>query len=136
MAALWTVLADGQSQTVTLHEQGSGLWLTPQEFGAVTGWQVKEQTLCRDDRCLPLSLNAHLQDAEGNIDLAAFAKLQHVPGDHANGLLVIRNEHRSFAAPILGHRRPGDRSFASRGRRAVARRFNRTAGGWKQEPKS
>jgi peroxiredoxin len=75
----WTVLSDGLAISITIVVEENTLWLTPSDFAAVSGWQVKEHTLCRDDRCLPLSLHAHLQNDDGLIDLLAFAHLQQIP---------------------------------------------------------
>ena len=85
----WTVLIDGQNLSLPIRQQGDALWLAPADFARVSGWQVKEQTLCRDDRCLPLSLHAHLQAPDGWIDITAFAQLQQIPLARADDQKVL-----------------------------------------------
>lgn len=85
-----TVLVDGRAFSLPVRHEGEGLWLAPADFERVTGWQVKDHTLCRDDRCLPLSLHACLQnDKDGAIDLVAFARLQQIPLARADDQSVL-----------------------------------------------
>ena len=89
MAINLTVLADGEAMALPARQEGIALWMAPDDFTRVTGWQVKEQTLCRDDRCLPLSLYPQLQDTAGHIDLAAFAALQQIPLAREDALYAV-----------------------------------------------
>ena len=52
---------------------GQSLLLSPTDFAAATGWQLKPQGLCRDEACVPLPRDGSWVDAEGRIDLVAFA---------------------------------------------------------------
>lgn len=79
MTAQWTALVDGEVVLPRVRQVDGALWVEPDDFALLTNWQVKEQTLCREDRCLPLAMHPQLQDEAGCIDLAAFAALQQVP---------------------------------------------------------
>ncbi len=76
--AQWVLLHDGKAITASLDHLGDCLLLAPADLHALLGWQVKEQTLCRDDCCLPLSFHPQLMQGD-KVDLAALAALQQMP---------------------------------------------------------
>ena len=49
------------------------LWLTPADLEAATGWILKPEGLCRAETCVPLPASGAWTDAQGRVDLAAFA---------------------------------------------------------------
>ncbi|MSQ21422.1 MAG: redoxin domain-containing protein [Betaproteobacteria bacterium] len=57
-----------EQDVVTIHA-ANGLWLTAVDAERATGWQLKPEGMCRDDRCVPLPKTA-LRDNQ--VDLAAF----------------------------------------------------------------
>lgn len=71
-----TVIYD-RNDPVTLEQTArssqQALWVSPEDLAAVTGWTLKPQGLCRDDACIPLPQDGSWLDAEGRVDLAAFA---------------------------------------------------------------
>jgi len=46
-----------------------GLWMSPADAETVTGWTLKPDGMCRDDRCVPLPSSALGTD---EVDIAAF----------------------------------------------------------------
>jgi peroxiredoxin len=72
--AAWVLLVDGVAHPVEIDDE-EGLWLGLEDFQAALGWAVKDNTLCRADRCLPLAPYPGLV-RDGAIDLARFAALQ------------------------------------------------------------
>jgi hypothetical protein len=46
-----------------------GLWLEAAEAEKVTGWTLKPEGMCRDERCVPMPSSAV---SDGKIDVAAF----------------------------------------------------------------
>jgi peroxiredoxin len=74
----WVLLHDGKTLDAHVEIHAGGLLLLPEDLLALTGWQVKDNTLCREDRCLPLSF--HPQLMQGNkVDLQVLAALQGMP---------------------------------------------------------
>lgn len=74
----WVLLHDGKAITAKLEYLGEMLLLAPADLQSLLGWHVKEQTLCRDDRCLPLSFHPQLMQRD-KVDLAALAALLQMP---------------------------------------------------------
>ena len=60
------ILTPTGEHKVSAHD---GLWMSAKEAEKVTGWTLKPQGMCRDERCVPLPAAA-LKD--GEIDVEAF----------------------------------------------------------------
>ncbi len=60
-----TILNDDGVVTVNAED---GLWLDVAEAERVTGWTLKPEGMCRDERCVPLPANAV---RGGKVDIAA-----------------------------------------------------------------
>jgi peroxiredoxin len=82
----WVLLHDGKRINAPLEKHTDYLLVAPSDLRALLGWQVKDNTLCRDDRCLPLSFHPQLMRNE-KVDLFALASLQQMP-------LAMDEEHR------------------------------------------
>ena len=54
-------------------EHSQGLWVTPSDLQAATGWLLKPEGLCRGETCIPLPAGGAWTDAQGRVNLAAFA---------------------------------------------------------------
>ena len=69
-------------------EDHQHLWVTPSDLQAATGWVLKPEGLCRGDACIPLRSGAEWTDAQGRIDLAAFARFEgrHMVRDAERGV--------------------------------------------------
>jgi hypothetical protein len=63
--------------------------LTPDEFEAVTGWEIKPEGACQDDVCVPLPPLA--RDEAGRIDATVVAERLGMPiaHDEAHGLWAL-----------------------------------------------
>lgn len=55
-------------------EDGGRLLLDAADLEAATGWALKPEGLCRADACVPLPADGSWQDADGRVDLVAFAE--------------------------------------------------------------
>ncbi len=56
---------------------GEHLWLKPEDLRAATGWKLDTEGLCKGDACV--RTQAAWLDAEGNVDLSAFARYMGQP---------------------------------------------------------
>jgi peroxiredoxin len=74
----WVLLHDGKQVSASLECHADMLLIAPADLQALLGWQVKDNTLCRDDRCLPLSFHPQLMQ-QGKVDLFALSALQQMP---------------------------------------------------------
>ena len=54
--------------------------LTPETLHRATGWEIKPEGACKDDRCVPLGGLA--AGADGTIDVRAFAERMGMPVAH------------------------------------------------------
>jgi hypothetical protein len=61
-----TVLTPTDEHEVAAHE---GLWMSAGDAEKVTGWTLKPEGMCRDERCVPLPAGAV---KEGDVDVEAF----------------------------------------------------------------
>ncbi|MBW8826079.1 MAG: hypothetical protein JF603_06995 [Acidobacteria bacterium] len=63
--------------------------LTPEELRRSTGWEIKPEGACKDDRCVPLP--GVETRADGTIDVRAFADRMGMPvaGDETHGLWAL-----------------------------------------------
>jgi hypothetical protein len=86
---------------------GDALWLRADELPAATGWELKPEGLCQDDRCVRVPHGVDLV-RDGQVDLAALARLlgQPVVRDDAHGVWSVgeaaparRAAHQSLQAP-------------------------------------
>jgi 3,4-dihydroxy-2-butanone 4-phosphate synthase/peroxiredoxin len=69
-----TVIYDDRPpQSVAPGTEGATLHLTPDDLAKATGWSLKPEGLCRDDACVPLPADGSWLDAQGRVDLTAFA---------------------------------------------------------------
>lgn len=71
-------------------EDGERLWLSAEDLASATGWELKPEGLCKDEACVPLPADGSWLDAEGRVDLTAFARLFGRP--------VVRDEEHSVWA--------------------------------------
>ncbi len=69
-----TILFQAEGHTAPdAREDGDQLWLSADDFDAATGWTPKPEGLCRQEACVPLPADGSWSDAEGRINLVAFA---------------------------------------------------------------
>src|SRR3982074_2236317 len=54
-----------------------GLWMSAADAGKVTGWTLKPEGMCRDERCVPLPAAAV---KGGDVDVQAFWQRRGGPG--------------------------------------------------------
>ena len=74
----WTILYDGRAYTAHMQAANGDMLIGADALRAALGWEVKDASLCRADRCVPLPPNcAVLRD--GAVELAAFARLLGMP---------------------------------------------------------
>lgn len=71
-------------------EDGEQLWVSAKDLTSTTGWVLKPEGLCKDEACVPLPADGSWLDAEGRVNLTAFAR-------HF-GRPVIHNEEHSVWA--------------------------------------
>ena len=68
------------------------LAVTDDEFQQLTGWEIKPEGACKDERCVPLATG--VRDADGLLDLAAVVSRLGMPiaDDEEHGLWAIGSE--------------------------------------------
>jgi len=66
--------------------------MTADEFHRLTGWELKPEGACKDERCVPLA--APVPDAGGRLDVAGLADGLHMPMAHdgTHGLWALGPE--------------------------------------------
>jgi peroxiredoxin len=74
----WTVLVDGAQHILPASDTGTRIAIPVARLPAILGWEVHGATLCRADRCVPLSPHATLIQ-DGTIGLAELAALLRMP---------------------------------------------------------
>ncbi|MEJ0045881.1 MAG: redoxin domain-containing protein [Rhodospirillales bacterium] len=74
----WTILVNGREFSAPATHEADRLWVATETLPSLLGWQVKDATLCRPDRCIPL---ASLADAirGDEVDLPALAAQLNMP---------------------------------------------------------
>ena len=94
--------------------------MTGVAFHRLTGWEIKPEGACKDDRCVPLS--PPVRDAAGPIDVAAVTERIGMPiaHDETHGLWAIGPES---GGRVLDSARMPERR-ASRLQRPAVRRRN------------
>lgn len=86
-----TILFQGEGQTARdAREDGDRLWVSADDLEAATEWVLKPVGLCREEACVPLPKDGSWVDADGRIDLTAFAGRLKRP--------VVRDEEHSVWA--------------------------------------
>ncbi len=73
---------------------GGDYWVSAADIGAVLGWVVQPEGLCRDEVCIPLANRADLIDAD-TISLTRLAELI------ARPLAVSETDHAAYLGPPL-----------------------------------
>ena len=70
------------------------LWLTPADLHAATGWSLKPEGLCRAETCVQLPASGAWTDAQGRVNLTAFALQEGRPlvRDAARGIWAFGAE--------------------------------------------
>ncbi len=63
-------------------EDGERLWLSEKELALATDWVLKPEGLCKGEACAPLPADGSWLDAEGRMDLTAFAQRSGWPVVH------------------------------------------------------
>jgi hypothetical protein len=106
-----TILYEDKATTVDKAQaEGNDLWMTNRDLKDATGWELKEQGLCRDERCVPVPPARRDQFVRdrGLVNLAALARQlgQTVVHDDAHALWFFgesadarRNSLASLKAP-------------------------------------
>ncbi len=72
-----TIIYEDRAATVQNGQaQGDDLWMPIGELQAATGWELKPQGLCRDERCVPIPAARRDQFLRGGdlVNLAALAR--------------------------------------------------------------
>jgi peroxiredoxin len=72
---------------VSLAAEDGKLWIPADALRDVLGWEVKDGTMCRTDRCVPIGAEVA---REGSVELNAMARLLHLP-------VVVAGGHRTVA---------------------------------------
>ncbi len=84
----WTILVNGREFSAPATHEADRLWVATETLPSLLGWQVKDATLCRPDRCIPL---ASLADAirGDEVDLPALAAQLNMPAAKATAHRVL-----------------------------------------------
>ncbi len=80
-----TVLYDERAfVTQSERAEGGDLWLGFADLREATGWQVKPEGICRDERCVPIppARRSEFLAPDGRFNLAAFARYLNEPVVH------------------------------------------------------
>lgn len=67
--------------------RGASLWLSAADMQTATGWKLEPQGLCRGDACV--RVDKAWCDAEGRIDLMAFARHMDQPVTDDDGVVAF-----------------------------------------------
>ncbi len=72
-----TIIYEDQAASVAnAQAQGDDLWMSTRELQAATGWELKPQGLCREERCVPVppARRDQFLRADDMVNLAALAR--------------------------------------------------------------
>jgi peroxiredoxin len=75
---MWTILIDGKRHSVAATLSGEQIWVAAESLRLLLGWEVKGETLCRQDQCISLAAHPGLVSG-ARIDLVALARLLNMP---------------------------------------------------------
>lgn len=102
--AEWIILYEGAAHAANIQAE-AGLWLNLADLHRIFGWQAKDNTLCRADACLPLSLHPNLVQGDG-VNLEAFCALQEMPLVREEGVLAVAPAAAEKLGFLLGAEAP------------------------------
>jgi hypothetical protein len=76
-----TIISGGKHfHAASAYAQGDRLWLSADELHAATGWELKPQGFCLDERCIPIPRGREAEFRSGDLfDLAALARQTEQP---------------------------------------------------------
>ena len=105
-----TILYEDKATAVDKAQaEGNDLWMSKRDLQDAAGWELKEQGLCRDERCVPIPPARREQFLRGDqVNLAALARQlgQTIVHDDAHALWFFgesadarRNSLASLKAP-------------------------------------
>jgi len=96
-----TVIDETRVSTVSATVRDGQLRLAPAALHSALGWELKPQGLCKDDRCIPLTAEPDLVDADG-VDLGALAAVLSRPlaVDLAERMAYLGGAARERAAQL------------------------------------
>lgn len=75
-----TIISGNAVRDVDARADGNGMWLAPNDFEAVTGFELKPEGFCRDAMCIPIPPNRAGEFQRGGaINITRFAELTRRP---------------------------------------------------------
>jgi AhpC/TSA family len=82
--AVTIIYEDKPASVANAQAQGADLWMPTRELQAATGWELKPQGLCRDERCVPIppARRDQFLRAGDMVNLAALARQLDQPVVH------------------------------------------------------
>ena len=89
-----TLVESGKSAQLAAVFAGGDYWVSAADVGAVLGWVVQPEGLCRDEVCIPLANRADLIEGD-TISLTRLAELI------ARPLAVSETDHAAYLGPPL-----------------------------------
>jgi hypothetical protein len=99
-----TVLTErGPAEVAGAEARGEDLWLPAADVERATGWSLKEQGLCRNERCVPVPPGREPEFARnGRVNAAAFWRRMGAPVLHdAAGRVWMLGESAAHRASVL-----------------------------------
>jgi hypothetical protein len=107
-----TVIYDDQATSVAnAQAQSNDLWMPLGELQAATGWELKPQGLCRDERCVPIPPGRRDQFLRSGdvVNLAALARQlgQPVVHDDAHGVWFFGESSDARRTALASLKAPG-----------------------------